>query len=144
MLLHFFGTVVQEPFFDWLMNTTQDFSQFEPIRQHMGLLLLMIALSWVLAGFGEEMVYRGYLLTRISEVFGGSRFAVVAGLLLSSGIFAVAHKYQGPSGVLDAGFMGIYYGLVYLGCGRRLLPSVFAHGTNNTIGFIGFYLGFYN
>lgn len=142
--LQLFGTFVQEPFFDWLTGSHQDISQFEGIRQSLGLIIFMIALSWLLAGFGEEMIYRGYLLTRVSEIFGGGRTATIIGLVFSSFIFALAHKYQGISGILDSGFMGIYYGLIYLRSGKRLYVSVFTHGVNNTLGFIFLYLGFFD
>jgi len=104
----------------------------------------MILLSWLLAGFGEEMVHRGYLINRISETLGGGQTSTIIALILSSAIFAVGHKYQGPSGMLDAGFMGIYYGLIYLLSGKRLMLSVITHGMNNTLGFIFLYLGFFD
>jgi hypothetical protein len=142
--LQTFGTFIQEPFFDWLTQSHQDISQFEGVRQSLGLIILMIALSWLLAGFGEEMVYRGYLLTRVTEICGNGRTATFIGLIFSSLIFALAHKYQGISGILDSGLMGFYYGLIYLLSGKRLYVAIFTHGVNNTLGFIFLYLGFYD
>lgn len=142
--LQLFGTFIQEPFFDHLIGTKQDISQFDAIKQSIPLTIFMICLSWLLAGFGEEMVYRGYLLNRISETLGGNRASITVALILSSAIFAVGHKYQGPSGVLDAGFMGIYYGLISLLSGKRLMVSVITHGMNNTLGFAFLYLGFFD
>lgn len=142
--LQLFGTFIQEPFFDHLIGTKQDISQFDPIKSNLILTTLMIILSWLFAGFGEEMVHRGYLLNRISETLGDRRSATFIALILSSTLFALGHKYQGPSGMLDAGFMGIYYGLIYLLSGKRLVLSIITHGTNNTLGFIFLYLGFFD
>ena len=34
------------------------------------MLLIFLALTWTLAAVGEETVYRGFIPTRIGEVFG--------------------------------------------------------------------------
>ena len=142
--LQLFGTFIQEPFFDHLLGTKKEISQFDAIKQSIPLTIFMIVLSWLLAGFGEEIVYRGYLLNRISETFGGNRTATIIALILSSAIFAVGHKWQRPSSMLDVGFTGIYYGLSCLLSGKRLMVAVDTHGMNNTLGFKFLYLGFFD
>jgi membrane protease YdiL (CAAX protease family) len=38
-------------------------------------MLLFVALSWTLAAFREEMVYRGYLMNRVAGLFRNLKVA---------------------------------------------------------------------
>src|SRR4030095_8253132 len=49
--------------------------------------------SWVLAAFGEEMVWRGYAMNRVAEMFGGTTGAWIASAVLVSTVFGIAHDY---------------------------------------------------
>ena len=55
--------------------------------------------------------FRSFAAEILIQLTQGVVDATIIALILSSVIFAIGHKYQGPSGMLDAGFMGIYYGL---------------------------------
>lgn len=59
-------------------------------------------------------------------------------LVGSALVFSMAHIWQGISGVLDSGFMG----MLYLASGRNLWIPVVAHGVNNTIGFFLLFSGY--
>src|SRR2546426_1082666 len=93
--------------------------------------------------FGEEFVYRGYLLTRIARVLGDPPRAWLAALVVTSILFGVGHQYQGLSGMITAGLGGFTFGLLYLVTGRNLWVSVIAHGTMDTVGFLLLFLGRY-
>ena len=56
--------------------------------------LLFIALSWTLAAFGEELFWRGYLMTRVADIFGRARAAWIVSLVIVSGVFGLAHGYR--------------------------------------------------
>jgi membrane protease YdiL (CAAX protease family) len=84
-----------------------------------GAVYLMIAGG----GFGEETVYRGFLFERLGKVFGGSPGAKAATVLLSAGLFAVAHyPEQGLPGVEQASITGLVFGTLYGVTGRIWLP----------------------
>ena len=40
-------------------------SQFAAVQGNLGLLALLLAFSWTLGAIGEEVAYRGFLLTRL-------------------------------------------------------------------------------
>ncbi|PYO98755.1 MAG: hypothetical protein DMD60_03475 [Gemmatimonadetes bacterium] len=101
------------------------------------------ASSPTLAAFGEEFVYRGYLLTRIARALGGEPRAWRAALVATSILFGVGHAFQGWSGVISAGLGGFLFGLLYLATGRNLWVCMIAHGTTDTVGFLLLYLGKY-
>lgn len=99
-----------------------------------GLYLLIV---WTFAAFGEEIAYRGYLLTRAAEFGGGSTAAWWIAMVLVSVLFGYGHYYKGPVGIIDSGVAGVILGSAYLLCRRNLWVAVLAHGFIDTIG-IGF------
>jgi CAAX protease family protein len=95
---------------------------------------------WVLAGFREEIGYRGYLLNRMADVFGRTRAADVIAVLGSAVIFGFGHYYKGPAGVLDSGVAGLILGLVYLVAGRNIWACILTHGFIDAVGLFAAYL----
>lgn len=87
----------------------------------------IVATMIVVAGFGEETVYRGYLFERLRALFGGSGAAKVAILLVTSALFALAHHHdQGIPGVELAAMTGVVFGSVFL-LTREIWTAMFAH-----------------
>jgi membrane protease YdiL (CAAX protease family) len=106
-------------------------------------LLFWLAVSWTLAAFIEEMVYRGWLTARVAELARYSKRGWILGVVVTSVLFGVAHLYQGASGVIAAGLTGLLFGGAYLASGRNLWCAILAHGFTDTIGFVMIYLGVY-
>ena len=106
-------------------------------------LLFWLAMSWTLAAFMEEMVYRGWITARLAELGGLSSTAWVIAILGSSILFGLGHLYQGTSGVITTGLAGLIFGAAYLASGRNLWCAILAHGLTDTIGFVMIYLGVY-
>ncbi len=104
-------------------------------------LLRWLGVIWTYAAFGEELAYRRYLLNRVADVGGQSRFALVLGLVWSSGLFGCAHWYQGMAGVISAMVSGLVYGGAYLLTRKNLWTSVCAHGLSDTLALLLTYFG---
>ena len=100
---------------------------------------------WTVEAFGEELVFRGFLLNTLQKVLPNkvpSKVRWITALLMSSVIFGfVAHTYQGRFGIIITGIMGLGFGAVYLLNQRNLWYSILTHGLYDTIGFILVYLG---
>lgn len=94
--------------------------------------LLVLLLVWTFAAFGEEIVYRGYLLTRAAQLAGGSRAAWWLGMIVVAVLFGYGHYYKGPAGMIDSGIAGLILGAAYLLSGRNLWACVLAHGFIDT------------
>lgn len=120
-----------------------DVSAFQTVVGNRRELAFWIVMSWTRAGFGEEVVYRGWILTRLSELGRFSQPAWVAGAIGSSLVFGAAHVYQGVSGVLATALAGLVMAVVYLATGRNLWAPVIAHATMDTTGFVMIYLNVY-
>jgi membrane protease YdiL (CAAX protease family) len=103
--------------------------------------LLTLLLVWTFAAFGEELSYRGYLLTRAAEIGGGSAWAWTAALLATSVLFGYGHFYKGPAGVIDSGFAGLVLGSVYLLNRKNLWTCILTHGFIDTIAVVWAFFG---
>jgi membrane protease YdiL (CAAX protease family) len=76
----------------------------------------------------EELVMRGYLITRFERLFRSTSAAV----LVSSALFASYHLYQGIHGVIGAAITGLVYATAFCSV-RRLWPVCVAHALHNYI-----------
>lgn len=103
-------------------------------------LLGMLAIAWTTAAVGEELLFRGFLQGRLHALFGGGRGAGIAAVLAQAAIFGLAHAYQGPTGILVTGTVGLVFGLVFLRA-RTLWPLMVAHGLVDTVGLLALYAG---
>ena len=113
-----------------------DLSRYNYLSGNLPILLLSLAGVYVVSSFGEEVIYRGFLITRFKELFGEnseSRFALITALLLSSLIFGFAHFEWGAMGIVQTAFMGAALGLSFILNGYRLWPLVLAHCYLDTI-----------
>lgn len=143
LALELFAVFVTTPWISALFGVEPDYSELKEIRGNLALLLVFLALSWTLAAFGEEVTFRGFLMKRVAELFGGSRAAWVASLLLSSMLFGWGHTEQGVSGWVQEGMSGFLLGVLFLLAGRNLVVPIVAHGVSNTLAFVLIYLGRY-
>jgi membrane protease YdiL (CAAX protease family) len=82
---------------------------------------LALALVAVVA-VAEEIVFRGYLILRLAAVTGRPAVAV----LLSAVVFSLGHGYEGTSGVITVGVMGLGLAFVYL-WRRTLVAPIVMH-----------------
>jgi uncharacterized protein len=127
------------PIANHVTGEEQDVSDFAAIEGDLGLLVGWLVLSWTLAAVGEELVYRGYVLTRSSELVGAGIRAVPVAIVGSAAIFGLAHSEQGQVGVILATIDGLAFGVLRHRFGT-VWAAVLAHGFVNTIGFVTFFL----
>ncbi len=118
-----------------------DFSIFSPMEGEAGFLIFMLVVSWIGAAFGEEVVYRGFVTTRLAQIFSLSVFGWVFAILIQAALFALAHGYQGVTGMIEIFVIAIALGAAYVATGRSLVPVIIAHGLLDTFGMTDFYFG---
>lgn len=83
----------------------------------------------VAAGVGEEIVFRGWAMAWVGAVAtaglglgGGASLAAAA--LGSSVVFGLAHTYQGPSGMVRTGAVGLLLAGLAVATGGLLAPMI--------------------
>lgn len=85
--------------------------------------VLWIFLSFT-AGFCEESIFRGYLMSRLRMYTGMKNWIVP--VILSSLAFGSGHAYQGVGGLILITIYGSMFALLYFRTGT-LWPAVIAH-----------------
>ena len=86
----------------------------------------MERLTWVFlaftAGFCEEAIYRGYVISRLQLVTGGW----LIGAVISSLSFGSLHAYQGVGNIALISIYGFLLSLLFV-WRKSLVPGIFAH-----------------
>lgn len=93
---------------------------------------LMVIMGWLIGGFYEEIVFHGFIFTRLEKIIKG-KYSTHISFLITSFIFGIYHIQLGPSGVINALVGGAIYLAVYLYFNRNLWYSIICHGFYNTI-----------
>ncbi len=76
------------------------------------------------AGIGEEIVFRGFLFYLFASVF--PELPQGSFPLLGALLFGVAHSYQGITGIIKTGLLGLLFGALYVASGS-LFPGILLH-----------------
>jgi membrane protease YdiL (CAAX protease family) len=129
------------PVLEHLTGTRQDVSQFTVVQGNVGLLALLLAYTWTLAAVGEEVAYRGFMLTRLRQAIGGGTAgsaATVAAAIVVALLFGWAHSEQGVIGMVTTGIDALFFTWLRFRY-RTLWAAVLAHGFNNTIGLVAYF-----
>lgn len=87
-----------------------------------------IPVAWGSAAFGEELLFRGFLLGRLAQAGGGSPTAVHGAILAQAVLFGSLHAYQGVGGFLATALVGLVMGYAWLFTGRNLWAPILLHG----------------
>jgi membrane protease YdiL (CAAX protease family) len=81
----------------------------------------------VIAGIGEETVYRGYMFERLGKLLGSAKWARASIVLITAGLFAAAHyPDQGLAGAEQALITGLLFGTIF-SVTRRIWMLMVAH-----------------
>jgi uncharacterized protein len=77
------------------------------------------------AGFGEETLFRGFMFERLGKLFGSGARAKTLIVLLSAGLFGLAHYLeQGVPGVQQGIIVGLVFGATFAVTGRIFMLMI--------------------
>jgi len=86
---------------------------------------MMIYTVIVIAGFGEETFYRGWMFERFGKLLGQSLFAKIAIVLITSILFASLHyPEQGIPGAEQALMTGLIFGSIFAVTGQIFMLMI--------------------
>ena len=105
------------------------------IKEDIPKLIIGLIVAWTIAAFGEEILFRGYLINRLIDLIGESLPAKILIVILVGAAFGFVHYYQGTHGVVVAGIIGMFQSVIYLTQQKKLVIPIIAHGVFDTIGF---------
>lgn len=88
-------------------------------------LALFLGPGLALGAAGFEELTRVFFLSRWWKIAPGATWRWL-GVLISAGLFGLAHLYQGPAGMANAALSGLILAVVYLRFGR-VWPLIISH-----------------
>lgn len=137
-LLQLSGSLLT-PVWENVFGSGRDLTRFSDVAGSLGALIGLLALSWTLAAFGEEIAFRIVLMRGIAYALGDSRAAFATALVVQAVVFGLVHAYQGPAGIAGSAISGLVYGGLTLVARGSIWPAAITHGLNNTIGILEVY-----
>uniref|UniRef100_UPI0040490E75 CPBP family intramembrane glutamic endopeptidase n=1 Tax=Flavobacterium sp. TaxID=239 RepID=UPI0040490E75 len=118
-----------------------DYSNFEQLEGNLQACLIALLLVWATAGFGEEIIFRGYFMQQLVKFFGESKVSIALNIVLLACFFGFMHGYQGITGQLVAGSVGALLALLFYLRKYDLWFVIAVHGFFDTCALICIYLG---
>ncbi|MCR8561698.1 CPBP family intramembrane metalloprotease [Mucilaginibacter sp. BJC16-A38] len=109
--------------------------QFEPVNYHdfdfikhnLVSYLLLLLLAAVLVIPYEEIAFRGFILTRVRQMAGGSKWAFEISGLVTAILFALYHYQEGPSSVISIFIFALFITWLYKIFKGNLWYLIFFH-----------------
>lgn len=129
------------PSVTYLTGEPMDFSVFEQYKGNLSASLGLLFFIWISAAFGEEIVFRGYLMRQFTKFFGSGKISLVINILLFGFIFGMIHAYQGISGQILSGIIGMLLAVVFHVRKNDLWFNVALHGFIDTVAVLYIYHG---
>jgi len=114
------------------LTESADMSNYDYLKDNIFMLVLTLVGVYIVSSFGEEVIYRAFLINRITELGLDSKFGKMATVVISAAIFGIVHYKWGPMGMVQTGFMGLVMGIFYLKLKKKLWILVLAHAYMDT------------
>lgn len=114
------------------MPESADMSNYQYLHNNVFMLLLTLMGVYIVSSFGEEVIYRAFLINRLSELGLDSKYGKMAVVVISALIFGLAHYEWGLTGIVATAFMGLVMGIFYLKY-NNLWILVLAHAYMDTL-----------
>ena len=119
---------------------SSDISNYKYLQDNIYMLLLTLCGVYVVSSFGEEVIYRAFLINRIIELGLDNKAGKIVSVIISALIFGLVHYEWGVIGIVQTAFMGLVLGIFYLKLKKRLWILILAHAYMDTILMIQMYL----
>ncbi|MDP6536846.1 MAG: type II CAAX endopeptidase family protein [Gammaproteobacteria bacterium] len=118
-----------------------DLSRYDSISGNLGAAIFMALVLPLTASIPEEVIYRGFLMGRLSENFEQDAAGAFMTVLIQALVFGSIHFQWGIGGMIMTFIMGIVWGTAYLLCGRNLWIVILAHSAGHLLLVTQLYLG---
>ena len=115
-------------------------SAYAFLEDNLPMLFISLIGVYIVSSFGEEVIYRAFLINRFTQLGLNSKSGKIVAVILSAVIFGFAHYSWGPMGIVQTGFMGLALGLCYIFMKKRLWVLILAHVYMDTILLVQMYL----
>jgi membrane protease YdiL (CAAX protease family) len=118
-----------------------DLSRYDSIAGNLGAAIAMALILPLTASIPEEIIYRGFLIGRLSDIFGRNSGGAFMTVFIQALMFGAVHFQWGIGGMMVTVMMGAVWGTAYLLCGRNLWVVILAHSAGHILFVTQLYLG---
>ncbi len=132
---------VMLPIVTHLTGQPIDFSAFASFKGNLPAVIGLFFYIWISAAFGEEIVFRGYLMRQFTKFFGASKLSLVMNVLLLGILFGAMHAYQGITGQIMSGITGMIMAVIFHIRKHDLWFNILIHGFFDTTALVFMYYG---
>ncbi|TCP22414.1 hypothetical protein EV195_11263 [Tenacibaculum skagerrakense] len=141
IVLFVFYVIAIVPGIEMLTGIPIDYSSMSQLKGNLQLTIVWLLLVWATAGFGEEIIFRGFFMRQFVKFFGESKISIVFNIVLVTGFFGFMHSQQGITGQLVTWITGALIALIFYLRKYDLWFVIAVHGFFNTIALICIYFG---
>ena len=117
-----------------------DLGLYDFIKENKAQFIFIVVMGWLIGGFYEEIVFHGFIFTRLEKMIPG-KYATTSAFVISCILFGAYHLQMGFDGAFNALMVGAVYQGLFLYFKRNLWASIICHGVYNTIVMTLIYLG---
>ena len=134
-----FMQIIYIPVIKHLFNVP-DYTEYNFIRSSIARLIMTIFAAWIIGGFYEEVVFRGYIQNLLEKrLFKG--MGVLLPIVITSILFGLYHLQQDIFAVIAACLGGLYWSILYKKWNNNLWVSIISHALFDMITLILIYTG---
>ncbi len=142
ILIELTTEIIFNPIIEKMTNSKIDLTKVD--IDSFGKYLAWIVIGFVLGGFLEEILFRGFLFTRISKFLKAGNASDLLALFATSILFGLCHFYQGVSGAISTGIVGLILGIIFLASKKNLWYAILTHGFVDMTALTILYFGLYD
>lgn len=146
MLIGITSALIWVGFMQWMFApivktyfSAPDYTEYDFLRGNISNLLITVAAAWIVGGFYEEIVFRGFINSTLEKYIK----SFWAAAFFTSILFGAYHWQQGIFGVVAATLGGFYWSFIYKYFGKNLWNPIFSHAFFDTVTLILIYLGLF-
>jgi len=132
-----------EPLFIKISGDLPDLNSLKSLMGNIEDLIMLILGSWIFGAFGEEIIYRGYLLNLLARTLGQKPVSWILAVIISSIFYGFAHSGDDLSVKLMSMIHGLVFASLYFYTERNLWCPILAHGIHDTFKYSMVYLNIY-
>ena len=129
------------PGIETLTGVPIDYSSMSELEGNLQFTIIWLLLVWATAGFGEEIIFRGYFMRQFIKFFGDSKTSLAINILIVCSFFGYMHMQQGITGQLVTAIVSTLLCLIFFIRKYDLWFMIMIHGFFNTYGILAFYFG---
>ncbi len=139
--LFVFYVLALVPTIEMLTGVPIDYSTMDQLKGDLPTTIIWLLIVWATAGFGEEIIFRGYFMRQFVKFFGESKISITLNIVIFACFFGFMHMQQEITGQIVAASTGALLSLLFYLRKYDLWFNIAVHGFFNTLGILSFYFG---